>query len=317
MAGELAAADRAASAHARLPDVFLVGAMKAGTTAVAEALRAHPAAFVCPVKEPHFLADPAWVGPDAEARGVHDARDVLRPGGPATLHHAHVTDPETYAALFDGAAEARAVVDASTSYLHSPGTPAAIAAARPNARILILLREPAERAYAHYLMDRRIGRTTLRFAEAVAREPRYLAFSRCAEAVSRYLDAFPREQVLIRTHEALRADFAGVFGEICRHIGVVPVEPPEQPVNTAAAPRWPRLTAALHRAGARALARRILPRGVVSRAGRSLETAPGRTGPTEAERALVWSHLNDERHRLEALTGLDLSHWGGTRELRP
>ncbi|SDG15567.1 Sulfotransferase family protein [Limimonas halophila] len=287
--------------------------MKAGTTAVAEALRAHPAAFVCPVKEPHFLADPAWLGPDADARGVHDAREVLKPDGPATLHHARVADPATYAALFAGAAPARAVVDASTSYLHAPGTPAAIAAARPNARILILLREPAERAYAQYLMDRRIGRTRLSFAEALDREPRYLAFSRYAEAVARYLDAFPREQVLIRTREALRADFAGVFGEICRHIAVAPIEPPATPVNTAAAPRWPGLSAALHRSGAKALARRVLPRGVAARIGRALETAPERTGPTAEERALVWSHLAGEVHRLEALTGLDLRHWADTR----
>jgi len=309
MAGDLAAADARASSDARLPDVFLVGAMKAGTTAVADALAAHPAVFVCPVKEPHFLADPGWPGPEADARGVHDPRAVLRPDGPATLHHARVTEPATYAALFAGAASARAAVDASTSYLHCPGTPYAIAAARPEARIVVLLREPAEQAYAHYLMDRRIGRTRLSFAEAVARDPRYLTFSRYGDAIARYLDMFSREQVLIRTHDALRTEFAGVFAEICRHIGVAPVEPPEAPVNTAAAPRWPRLTAALYGSGATAVARWALPRGVVTRARAALETAPARRAPTAGERALVWNELGDERHRLEALTGLDLSPW--------
>jgi len=312
MTNLLSAADGVAAPPARLPDTFLVGAMKAGTSALAGALAAHPEVFVCPVKEPHALADAACIGPDRAARGVHPARAVMRRGGPAKLHHATVPDAASYAALFAGAAGHRAVVDASTSYLMCPPTPGRIAAARPNARIVVVLREPAERAAAHHRMDRRIGRErrslTRALAEDGAASP-YIRHGRYATALARYQAVFAPEQLLVLWHEELVTAWAATGARLTAHLGVTPRPLPAAEANAGRAPRWPGLTRALYRTGADTALRRALPAPVRALARRALTRAEAPAAPAPAEHAGVWAHLDDEMTRLEALLDRDLSHW--------
>src|SRR5271165_5706185 len=109
----------------RIPDFFIVGHAKSGTTALYEMLRRHPEIFMPDSKEPWFFAS------DMRRRFNPPGSD----GPPETL--------ADYLALFTPAAPGQLAGEASSSYLWSRTAAAAIAAAQPEARIIAILREPA------------------------------------------------------------------------------------------------------------------------------------------------------------------------------
>ncbi len=114
------------------PNFFLVGAAKAGTISIYEYLSQHPEIFFPCIKEPHFFT---------QARPSRQQRFFV---------HA-ISDRAEYARLFERACGFATIGDASPSYLWHPEVPCRIRAQVPDARIAIILRDPVERAYSHYL----------------------------------------------------------------------------------------------------------------------------------------------------------------------
>lgn len=308
-----------------LSDFFVVGAMKAGTTSVAEILSRHPDVYACPVKEPHFFADD--IEPDAFAPAyrrtvVFDAADVLHRKDTRRIHHAFVRDGKTYAKLFEASSGAKVAGEFSTSYLYSPRAAANIRARIPQARIVVLLRDPLERAFSHYLMDRRIGLERRPFRAAVQADlaaerrdwgmsPLYLDLGLYSVQVARYLESFPRDQLLILLYDDLRDDFAGALARICHHLGVDPAPVCDESVhaNPASQARLPALNALLHRVGAKRMVSRSLPRGLVAAAKRLYYAEAGEERLTAADRDYFLPCVAPDIERLESLLGRDLSHW--------
>src|SRR5262245_16436607 len=116
------------------PNFFIVGAAKAGTTSLHAYLSAHPQVFMPALKEPHYFAD-FELSPEFD-----NFMPVIR-------------DQPAYQDLFRGSQGSTAVGEASPSYLCDPAAAARIKAAIPDAKIVISLRNPVDRAYSHYLMD--------------------------------------------------------------------------------------------------------------------------------------------------------------------
>ncbi len=203
----------------RVPDFFIVGHPKCGTTALWEMLRVHPQIFLPAVKEARFLAS--------------DLRALVpsSPNQPQTL--------EEYLALFAGAAPEQRVGEASSSYLWSQTAAGAIADVQPDARIIAILREPASLLHSLHLQflesyieterdlrkalaleqQRRAGRriprhtywpSTLQYSEHV----------RYVEQLRRYHELFPREQVLVLMDDDFRADNAGTVRAVLRFLEV-------------------------------------------------------------------------------------------------
>ncbi|SUZ31963.1 hypothetical protein ROE7235_01714 [Roseibaca ekhonensis] len=133
------------------PNLFIVGAMKAGTTALHAYLDQHPDVFMCDPKEPGFFAEAA---PDAQAQAQ-------------------------YRQLFAAGADCRYRGESSTKYAKAPyftGVADRIAATCPDARILFMVRDPVARIVSQYLFYRRVQGETLPLRAAVAQNPRYRAF---------------------------------------------------------------------------------------------------------------------------------------------
>ena len=122
-----------------LPNFIVIGAAKAGTTALYWYLAEHPAIFMSPVKETNYFA-----------YGLDDAGQ-LRFGDP-DVHRFPVKSLAAYEALFAGAGDAVAIGEASTMYLECPQAAARIHDLLPATRIICGLREPVDRAYSDYLM---------------------------------------------------------------------------------------------------------------------------------------------------------------------
>ena len=180
----------------RQPNLFIVGAAKAGTTSLWRALGEHPEVFMSPLKEPHFFS------------GVMPRREWA-------AHLPTVTTQAEYEHLFNAAGPARYLGDASTSYLWS-GSRAAEAIWRhnPRARIIAVLRDPVDRAYSHYWNDAREGLESRSFEGALADEldrtytgqwgqdSLYIDAGRYLGRVGGFLEYFG-EQMLILAYEDL------------------------------------------------------------------------------------------------------------------
>jgi hypothetical protein len=225
---------RSATRWARmLPSFLVIGAQRAGTTSLFDALRRHPDVrgptagedFVRLKKEVHFF-DHRF------DNGIDWYRSFF---------------PLTFRRRMARRRGGDLVVGESTPYyLFHPEVPARVAATLPDVRLIAVLRDPVERAYSHYQHRRRAGyEKKLSFAEALAAEDRRLAggdellltdkryrrhhynhayFRRglYAEQLERWLALFPREQLLVLRSEDFFAQPAQIYDEVLDFIGVRP-----------------------------------------------------------------------------------------------
>jgi hypothetical protein len=258
----------------RVPDFFLVGAPKCGTTALYAMLAGHPDVHVSPVKEPDFFAG-----------------DVVAavPGLAATA----VTEWPRYLALFDAAGAARAVGEGSVSYLASEVAAGAIRARCPEARILMILRDPAARLFSHYTAALAAGVTRAPFSRwldaVILREAATAApilpvrAGRYASHLRRYRDHFSASRIHIVWHEDFVRDPAAALSAIFRHLDVDPNYPVPAWLrrNETLVPRWP--VPQRWRLAVRRTLAPVVPAAMLARA-RTLSHRPVSRQMTPAER---------------------------------
>lgn len=202
------------------PTFMIVGAARAGTTALTTLLNEHPDVAI-PYKEPNFFAGPTHRDP----RGGP-------PWAAAATAPAHLDTTAGYESLFAPHVGMPARGEASVSYLSDPDAPARIHAMLPGLRIIIILRDPADRAFSHYLYNRtRRMEEAPSFELAIAEERegrragwgphfRYIDTSRYAVQLARYDAVFPAEQLLCLRYELWRDAPAEAWDRITRHIRV-------------------------------------------------------------------------------------------------
>lgn len=201
-------------AEAPIVTFLIAGVQKGGTTALYDYLRDMGDVALSRAKEPHFFDD--------------DAQDWARPDYGA--YHARFDDPA-----------GRPCGEATPIYLYWPNGLERIAAYNPAMRLILVLRDPVERAWSHWRMEYARGPETLPFAEAIRRgrmrlfeaEPwgfhrefSYVERGFYGEQVERLFGLFPREQVLILKSQALRADPAPALAQVRAFLGLPPAPPP-------------------------------------------------------------------------------------------
>ena len=208
-----------------LPGFLILGAQKAGTTALYAYLRRHPGVTGPSWKEVSFF-DRHWARGERWYRGNFPPRFRAR---------------------------AAAVGEASPSYLFHPLAPARAASLVPGAKLIVLLRNPVDRAFSHYQHEVALGREPLSFEDALDREEERLAgeldrmradpayFShawwnhsyvlrgRYAEQLETWLRPFPREQLLVLSTEELGADTEAAYARVLDFLGLAPHTLPSFP----------------------------------------------------------------------------------------
>jgi len=182
----------------RKPNLFLIGAMKAGTHYLRKLLKAHTNIFMCEPDEPSYFVDPRH----------------LRRIYPEMWQRGFWRSEERYLELFRPAGDAPLLGEASTSYTKlplAPGVAERIAAFNPDARFIYLLRDPVERAISHYwhMVQHHTERRPI--ADAFKSDAQFVAFSHYAMQLRPYLERFGRDRIAVVIHERLIADPAGVM----------------------------------------------------------------------------------------------------------
>lgn len=296
----------------RLPDFLLIGAAKSGTTALFYYLGQHPGVYPCPVREPSFFA--------LEGHTLHFAG----PGDRATVGTHAVTDLAAYGALFEGAAPGQVAGEVSPLYLYDAAAPARIKAHIPQAKLIVILRNPVERAYASYLHLRRDGREPCnRFEEALSREQvriasgwehlwHYVAMGRYATQLQRYLSVFDPAQLLLIRYDEFQAAPAAVVQQCFEFLGVDAGFAPSfaRRPNRSGEPRSRLVQRVVGGQGRMKQMARWLPEGL---RGRLLDRVQrlnlARPAMDSRARRSLEEAYQDEIHQLQELTGWDLSDW--------
>ncbi len=199
----------------RKPDFFIVGAPKCGTTAMNNYLSEHPEIFIPDIKEVHFFG-----------RDLDITKGAMR-------------DEGAYLELFTGAKGEKRLGEASVWYLYSRTAAQEICDFNPDAKIVIMLRNPAEMLYSQHSQFLYNGNEDLEdFREALAAESErkagrripksahlvdglfYSETVRYTEQIERYFERFRRENVHIILYDDFRADLPGTYRNLLRFLGV-------------------------------------------------------------------------------------------------
>lgn len=289
------------------PDFFIVGAPKCGTTAMNAFLEQHPEIFIPDIKEVHFF------GKDLDI-----TKGALR-------------DPERYLALFQNAKEKR-LGEASVWYLFSETAAEEIYRFNPDARIVVMLRNPPDMLYSQHSQFLYNGNEDIEsFREALAAEPDrkagrrvpesahfaggllYSETVRYAEQLERYLERFGPEQVHVILYDDFRADLPGTYRKLLQFLEVSDNFSPEFAVvnpNKRARSRLLRSFVQAPPERVKRLSRLFFPRSVRQRVMKGLEGANIRyekRAPLDPElRAELERRFAPEVEKLEALLGRPL-----------
>lgn len=149
----------------RIPNLFLVGAPKSGTTAIYEFLNAHPEVYMSPIKEPHYFSKDIKEENFTENYKIRHKLNFQKYLNHKNLKQMHIAylskeSLEDYLQLFKNHKNEKFIGEASTGYLYSKNAAEQIYNFNPNAKIIMCLRNPIERAFSHWKMDYRSGRST-------------------------------------------------------------------------------------------------------------------------------------------------------------
>lgn len=186
-----------------LPNFLIVGTPKSGTTSLYHYLNQHPEIYFSSHKEPHFFS---FIGEQKPHWGIKTIAE--------------------YEKLFEDATNEKAIGEASTWYLYSKSAAEQIKKYIPNVKLIIILRNPIERAYSSWAFQIQCGwESIVDFEEALQAEKNrmkngcgwdfhYLHTGFYYKQIQRYFNLFSREQIKIYTHDDLKQNCTFVIKDI-------------------------------------------------------------------------------------------------------
>ena len=304
----------APGACTKLPNFLIIGAAKAGTTTLAAWLNQHPEVYMTPEKEPKFFA---LEGRKLDFAGPGDTLDLSR----------LINNLPDYERQFEGVRDEKAVGEASVWYLCCPEAAPRIKHYVPEAKLIAILRDPAERAFSNFAHLVRDNREPVQdFERALDEEPariaanwepfwQYQQIGFYHRQLTQYYALFPREQIRIYLFEDLKKPSA-LLSDVFGFLGVDPSFQPQTsgrhnvsgvPKNRGlhdwlTQPNWPKT-----------LLKRLLPASLLTRLKRvklgAMNRNLARQEISAAAHARLRALYREDTLRLQDLLGRDLSAW--------
>lgn len=294
-----------------LPNFLVVGAGRAGTTSLHHYLGQHPDVYLCPEKSPNFFVSheplPEWEGPSLRQ-----------------MAQQWVSDRREYEAFFDDVDGETAIGEVSPVYLQAASAPRRIHQTCPDIRLVAILRDPVDRAYAHYLGRRRDGlESRADFQEVVAAElsrplpddvafGSYLGCGRYHHFLAGYYELFPEERIRVYLFDELEEDARGLLADLFEFLGVDSdfVPDTERRHAQTGVIRNPVLRFAWTKSVAlRTALRPHLPASIRDAALPVFLPSLTRPALDPTLRAELIEVFREDVERLQALIDRDLSHW--------
>jgi sulfotransferase family protein len=290
----------------RLPNFVVIGAAKAGTTALYWYLQEHHEVFMSPLKETNFFA----YGVDGDGRLLY---------GDPELHRFPIKSLDDYADLFAGAGDEKAVGEASPIYLECPEAAGRIQKLLPGVRIICGLRDPVDRAYSDYLMylrnrGRRFEPEKELHASARWAKPdsHWMQLGLYHDQLARYYELFPQRNIHVFLFDDLRASEGEVVRDIYRFLEIDEEFVPDfdTPHNVGGVPVRMWLERFLTNRSLQRVAERIVPKAASDRVRafrmRNMDKVPPLPASLRSE---LVEYFQNDLAKTGGLIGKDLSHW--------
>jgi hypothetical protein len=189
------------------PNFFIVGAPKSGTTSLFHYLQEHPEVFLPELKEPHFFSCP-------EVKATYYKTEI-------------VDSKEKYLNLYQSEKSFKSIGDLSSSYLFNKKAAKRINTFNPDAKIIIVLRNPVERAISHYLMDVNLGYINVSLKTILKNKDEYKKFYQeyielgfYDKQIEIYKEYFPESQIHIILTSSLHTETEDTLKSIYSFINV-------------------------------------------------------------------------------------------------
>lgn len=205
----------------KIPNLFVIGAMKSGTTYLHDLLSSHSDIFMSSVKEPCYFVDGAELkklAPQMWNMGIWKSR-------------------ERYEQLFEKVDSESIVGESTTLYAKYPtlsGVPERIHQFNPNARFIYVMRDPVERTISHYWHNVKVTAVMEDVLPALKSNPHYTHVSYYAMQIREYLKYFDQDRFFFCTFEELIGNSETVVREIYEWLGIdsnVPITGLNEPKN--------------------------------------------------------------------------------------
>lgn len=297
------------------PNFFIVGTGKAGTTSLYRYLSQHPQIYMSPIKEPSYFASEVRLENLSPAFRKHVRRQSIGMSNPLGWL---VLDWNEYLELFRNANGEKAIGEATPSYLWSESAAANIHARIPHAKIIMMLRDPAERAFSQYLHQLSEGLTRYTFREQIEKSARgghrelsilypFLEVGLYYDQVKRYEHYFPSHQIRIYWYEEAWRRPQWLLSDIFEFLEVDPAFQPDLAERTLQrrAPRAPALNYLLKKYEIWPRMKRLIPpslRAMAFHRGKNLVL-------DTKDRQFLIAYYREDIRNLAALLNRDLSAW--------
>lgn len=192
-----------------LVDFFIVGAPKAGTTSLFYYLNKNKGICMSNIKEPNFFSSQ-----DLKIQKIYYNSLIL-------------DNLKEYERIFTPKNKQQIIGEASVSYLFYPNVANRIFDYNPRSKIIIILRDPVERAFSHYSMDLRLGHVKQSLDELFDLGlnnkdnlffQQYILLGQYYEQVNRYIKVFGRENICVKFYDELKLDASSFYSDILKFL---------------------------------------------------------------------------------------------------
>ena len=294
-----------------LPNFLIIGSAKAGTTSLHYYLNQHPEIYMTAVKEPRFFAlegkNLNFSGPD---------KDII--------NSTSVTTYEEYIALFEEVSSEKAIGETSPLYLYSEKAIQRIHHYLPDVKLIVILRNPIDRAFSCYTHLLREGYESLSFADSLKAEEgrihdnwahlwHYTNAGFYCEQLEPYLDTFGKENLKVYLYDQLASDPMGLLKDIFSYLEVdKSFEPDLSQKNISGLPKNRMLHTALNRkSGLRSAFKAVVPKSLRKGLSKELQNWNLKDKPriTSEDRHFLENLYREDVLKLQELIEEDLSAW--------
>ena len=221
------------------PNFFIVGAAKSGTTSLYNYLDQHPDVYMSPIKEPHYFSKDIKMSDfneEYKKRVEFDISSYLSKDKLEKKHILHIENLDDYLQLFRENNNEKCLGEVSNGYLFSKVAAQEIYDFNPNAKIIIILRNPIERAFSHWIMGIQLGIVKNKsFFEQTKNDYShskkgwgqshlFIELGLYYEQIKRYFDVFPSENIKVFIFDDLKNNSKNVKNELFDFLNIGKLE---------------------------------------------------------------------------------------------
>lgn len=305
------------------PDFFIVGAAKSGTTSLYHYLRQHPDIYFSPIKEPNYFSSDIDVSKFSsiyKRNTILDTKKYFASNNLENLSITFVRSFENYERLFEQGGKFKTRGEGSTSYLYSKDAAQNIFDYNPRSKIIVILRNPMERAFSHYKMALRSGHTKLSFKAAVEKDLKvknkawgiselFIDLGLYYDQLKRYYSIFPADQIKVFLFSDFKKYKEKVLKESFEFLEVENIKVEDKTIyNPAKSPQNIWFNYYLTRMGLKNLLKKLVPESIIHSIKKSF-LKPDKTILTEKDFNFLLNIYEDDIKKTASLINQDLNSW--------